>query len=339
MAKSILFVGSFLSGTRGTINPSEKMAGVLGDHFDCSLVSNKENILFRAFDVFFKVLFTRASIVHIDVFSGSNFYYAALASRVAGLRGKKVILNLHGGKLPEFYRQKKALLTKIFQRADRILSPSLFIIEFFKKEGFDVTYLPNGIDLSHFCYREKPITTPLRLVWVRAYKNIYNPITPILILQELLDRDIDVRLTMVGKKEGLYKATYEKAEALGVVDKVDFKGFVPNQELGEVLSEHDVFLNTPSYESFGIAVVEAITVGLSVVSSKVGELPYLWNAPNNILFAKVEDQRTFADQIEYLREMNDDDLKVRSKVNSEASKKFSLSVVKDDWVKIINHFF
>ena len=74
---------------------------------------------------------------------------------------------------------------------------------------------------------------------------------------------------------------------MGLTDTVRFLGTVPHDEIPAILAEHDVYVqpsivdrSTRQTESFGVAVLEAIAVGLPVVVSAVGGLPYVVGEPN-----------------------------------------------------------
>jgi glycosyltransferase involved in cell wall biosynthesis len=46
--------------------------------------------------------------------------------------------------------------------------------------------------------------------------------------------------------------------------------------LPEFYQSHDCYINTTSYESFGVSLMEAACCGLPICSNSVGEIPYLW---------------------------------------------------------------
>src|SRR5690606_28334190 len=96
---------------------------------------------------------------------------------------------LRGGKLAEFSERNGARVRRLFQKADLVQTPSLFLQREFEKRGFRVSYLPNPIELSQFPYQ--PVSSRQRsfsILWVRAFSEIYNPKIPILVL-DLLAKD------------------------------------------------------------------------------------------------------------------------------------------------------
>lgn len=62
-------------------------------------------------------------------------------------------------------------------------------------------------------------------------------------------------------------------EILGIKDKVKLLGFVPQEDLPALYKNASVFLYPSFYEGFGIPVLEAMSQGTPVVTSKTSSLP------------------------------------------------------------------
>lgn len=63
------------------------------------------------------------------------------------------------------------------------------------------------------------------------------------------------------------------SEKLRIAGNVEFLGYVPNDNVPDVLKKMDIFVALSRSESFGVAIVEASSCGLPVVVSRVGGLP------------------------------------------------------------------
>jgi len=86
----------------------------------------------------------------------------------------------------------------------------------------------------------------------------------------LVQKELPSKLLFVG--DGPERAMAEKmARDLGIVDKVMFLGKVRNTQ--EVLEYGDLFLLPSETESFGLAALEAMAVGVPVISSNTGGIP------------------------------------------------------------------
>ena len=59
-------------------------------------------------------------------------------------------------------------------------------------------------------------------------------------------------------------------ELLGIDDRVEFVGYVPEEELGDYYASADLFVSPSLAEPFGITIVEALSVGTRVVAGPSG---------------------------------------------------------------------
>lgn len=331
----VLFVGTYLSKRRGTRDVAEKIAPLLKPKgIDIKLVSRFENKYFRLMDVCVQVLFTTRPTVHFDVFSGPNFIMTRVASFFARIRGRRILFTLRGGKLAEFYSQNEAAVNSVFSRADLIQTPSLFLKSYFENRGYNVLYRPNPIELSKFPYKEATGAS-FKILWVRAFADIYNPSLAVEALAEVVKKMPDAELSMVGPDRGLAGHTKELAKRLGVLNKIEFVGPVPNDELKHFYQSHNVYINTTRYESFGTAVVEAASSGIPTVSTNVGEIPYLWKDGENILLVDNFSPQQMAQQI--VRVMGDETLRVKLSKSARANvEQFSWQNIEPGWVELLS---
>jgi phosphatidylinositol glycan class A protein len=73
-----------------------------------------------------------------------------------------------------------------------------------------------------------------------------------------------------GPKRGLLE---EIRERQGLHDRVTLLGSLEHSEVRDVLIQGHIFLNTSLTEAYCMAIVEAVSCGLQVVSTKVGGIP------------------------------------------------------------------
>ena len=78
----------------------------------------------------------------------------------------------------------------------------------------------------------------------------------------------DVRLRVAGSGDHL-DALKDLAARLGLADRVDFMGFVTEQQKIEMLRQVHVVANPSSKEGWGVTVIEANACGTPVVASNV----------------------------------------------------------------------
>jgi len=332
--RKVLFIGSFLSKTRGTIGISEKLFRTLNsDEIKITLTSSKESKWQRLLDIIVSCFIFSGRVVHIDTFSGQAFTIAEVAGAIARFRKKKVIFTLHGGKLPEFYQQNSRRVERLFRKADRILTPSLYLREFFLEKGFIVDYLPNSIHVERFPYATERCNTA-KLLWVRAFSPIYQPALAVETLYHVRKHFPAATLTMVGPDKGELQKVKDQIQELHLEEAIEITGPVPNDALFKYYHSHSVFLNTTAYESFGVAVMEAVACGIPVVSTKVGEIPYLWENEMEILMVDQPNAATFAQNA--IRILEDDNLAQKLSVNArKKAELYDWELIKPKWIKIL----
>ena len=297
MKRKVLFIGSFLSRSKGTKGIAENLSeSDLASTFRFVLVSRLISQPLRLMHMILASAFYNYTVIHIDVYSGKAFYYADITSMIAKLRGKRIIMNLHGGALPKFAALKGQRVKEVLGRSNYIISPSKYLIDYFANLGIAIRYLPNTVDLKKFAFCRANVKRH-SLLWVRAFDSIYNPDVPVKVLKELLVYFPHATLTMIGPDKGRKEDIERLCDQLKVTSRVKFVGPIPNNELYKFYQTHHVFMNTTSFESFGMAVMEAGASGIPIISNPVGELPYIWTRNLNILYADNNDIDSFTEQI------------------------------------------
>ena len=103
-------------------------------------------------------------------------------------------------------------------------------------------------------------------------------------------------LTVYGEivDQEYYDAIITFTEESGISDKVEFKGYVKQEELWQSAVNYDLMLNFSRYETFGMAIFEALQSGIPVLSVGTELDPIL---------AKNKNLRSFADTTSFKLEL------------------------------------
>ncbi|MEP6925104.1 MAG: N-acetyl-alpha-D-glucosaminyl L-malate synthase BshA [Pyrinomonadaceae bacterium] len=141
----------------------------------------------------------------------------------------------------------------------------------------EIEVIPNFICADQYGRRENPhLRSELApndeklLVHVSNFRPVKRPLDCIEILAKVLQKDVKVRLVMVGDGPELSAASH-RAKQLDVEDKVSFVG--KQALIVDYLAVADVFLLPSEQESFGLAALEAMACEVPVVASRVGGVP------------------------------------------------------------------
>ncbi len=104
----------------------------------------------------------------------------------------------------------------------------------------------------------------------------------------------DLSVSIIGDGE-LKGAFLEKVNELGLNDNVETFGFVSNPF--PLIKQSKIFLMPSKWEGFGLAALEALSLGIPVLASPVGGLTEIVNCNNGLLCNDISD---FSDEINKL---------------------------------------
>ena len=288
----VLLIGNFLSGHDGRRTYSEDLAGRLvrmGVR-----VRRASSWYFkpaRMADMVAAALGARGGyrVAVIDVYSGQAFLWAEAAAWAARAAGRPLVLVLHGGRLPEFAARHGARMGRLLRVADAVVAPSAYLKESLGKWRPDIEVIPNAIELERYPFRLRTQPAP-RMVWLRSYHEVYNPVMAVEVLARVRQRAPEARLTMYGAdKDGSRADCREAARPLGVEEALDLRRAIPKEAVGAALAEADVFLNTTNVDNMPVSVVEAMACGLCVVSTRAGGAGRLVEDGKDGLLAEPQD--------------------------------------------------
>lgn len=187
--------------------------------------------------------------------------------------------------------------------------------QIFKLSPKKIELIYNGFDLEEmrkkaseevnhpwFSNRREPVIVALgRMVELKGFKYLLEA------LEFVNDQEIPARLLMIGKGE-LLEELKTQAERFGIKDKVEFLGFVENPFA--YLARCDLFVLSSLYEGLPSTLIEAMALGLPVISTRCPTGPEeIIEDERNGLLVPVADSKAMAEAI--IRVLRDKDLNMR----------------------------
>lgn len=296
--KCVLLVGNHLSHSGQNRSVGEELAIRLNQHaWKTILVSRKLNKPTRLCDMLWTIIKLHKfyTIAAVDVFSGLAFIWAFLCAGLLKLQDKPLVLILHGGNLPEYASRYPKRVKRLFAWADIVVAPSSYLKQELAIYRADIRMIPNGLEINQFSYRL--VETPkYKLVWLRAFHQIYNPSLAPKIMKTLKDQKLDFYLVMVGpdKGDGSLQAMLRTAQELDVSDRIEIVRGVPKKQVPEMLAQGDIFLNTTNFDNTPVSVIEAMASGCCIVSTNIGGIPYLLEDGVDALLVSPDDPDAMA---------------------------------------------
>ena len=337
--KTFLYVGNHLSESGSNPSVAETLALVLVDDLNFRLVSKHINPVLRLLDMIFNVIKNRKTNqpVLIDIYSTKYFYFAILISIFCRLISSRYYCVLHGGRLPERLIRSKRLSHIIFSNAVINIAPSNYLYKSFTERGFSALVIPNPIEIDNYPWRLRR-NVGMRLLWVRAFDEIYNPQMAIKIVHQLKANLIEVRLCMVGpdKDESLIKCR-NLVKELGLEEDIDFLGRLSKKEWIDMSRNFDIFLNTTNFDNTPVSLIEAMALGLPVVSTNAGGLPDLIDCGTNGLLSDCNDVKAMASNINRLAE-NPELVESLSRGGRLKAESFATERVRQDWLNLLKDY-
>lgn len=336
MKKNVSYVGNKQGVGKATVTTidtlSEKLK-LLG--YNVATASSKKNKVLRLSDMLFMVYKARKTteIVLIDTYSTLNFHYAVWVASLCRRYHIPYIPILHGGDLPKRLERNPKMSEKLFGNAHINVSPSYYLLDAFKAKGFqNVVHIPNTIDIKEYPFKTSNSGT-CKLLWVRSFSEIYNPVLALDILELLLKERQDASLCMVGPdKDGSLQKCRDIAKEKNL--PVTFTGLLTKNEWIELAADFDVFINTTNFDNMPVSVIEAMALGLPVISTNVGGLPHLIKPKEGILVPP-NNASVFVKEIQELMANNSlyASLKNAARIKAES---FDWAAIKKSWEAILD---
>jgi len=241
----------------------------------------------------------RADVVYI--FASSHLYFFLIvmpAVTFSSFCNKKSFVNYHGGAPQTFFSKFHPFVRYIMKQAT-ITVPSDYlkevIGEYLDLKAFIV---PNIAHLNLFKYRERSPLKPY-ILCTRHFEHAYNIPCVIKAFRIIAERKPGAKLGLVGEGKEKKKIV-QLVEDLGLMDKVQFYGCLPNNELPDIYDKYSIFINASKMDNFPLSILEAYASGLPVVSTNPGGIPYLVKDKETGLLVTKNDHLALAKQVIYL---------------------------------------
>jgi glycosyltransferase involved in cell wall biosynthesis len=183
-----------------------------------------------------------------------------------------------------FYAQR--MIRRSLSRGDRIVAVSqntkADLMEYFEVDGKKIQVIYNGVEdrfrehLSEDEIERRLAPYGIRrpyLLFVgnpKPHKNLDNVVQAYARARRMAQ--FDAPLVCVGGKEGGDEKVRQRAEYLGLADRVHQVGRVPDEALPAIYQGAELFLYPTLYEGFGLPVIEAMASGVAVITSNTSAL-------------------------------------------------------------------
>ena len=119
-------------------------------------------------------------------------------------------------------------------------------------------------------------------------------------------------------------------------EKIKITGLLSRKEWTELSEKYDIFINTTNVDNTPVSVIEAMALGLVVVTTNVGGIPFLLNDKHDSLFGPPNDKITMKKNIEYLLN-NGGSMFQKLSLNARAkAESFNWNSIRQQWLTLLS---
>lgn len=208
---------------------------------------------------------------------------------------------------------------RTFGRAEAVTTPTRRAATYLEKAtGLRrVHAISCGVDARNYSPSFEP-RTENRILFVGRVTGEKH-IDVLLRAMTLLPAELDARLEIVGEGDQLKNLEHLAVE-LGIAERVEFSGYVEDEELRKSYTRATVFAIPSIAELQSIATMEAMASGLPIVAADAMALPHLVHEGENGYLFRPDDVEELADRLRRVLEAKPEDL--------DALKRASLRLIK-----------
>ena len=215
-------------------------------------------------------------VIHIHMSYKGSFYRKYYVTKLCKKNNKKVIIHLHGSEFKDFYNSGNEKRKKQIRELFTIADASIVLGEDWKKfiSGIapkaNVIVINNAVALPNI--QTRAISDNRTFLFLGALIQRKGVVDLLEAVKQMKNRDVSnfhVLIAGSGAEENQLK---EYAEQNGLQSYVDFLGWITKEQKPSLLEKADVLV-LPSYnEGLPIAILEAMSYALPIISTDVGSI-------------------------------------------------------------------
>ncbi len=293
--KKILIVGLFLSPKNKhkiLRTAADQLAELLVKNgIEVITVSTLVNQAARLLDTFATVIAKSGQykIAVVPVYANRlSYIWEITTTKLLQLLGKKIVLVVHGGRLPAKMQKNAKKYLPIFRAANLVVCPSDYLSSTLRQYGVESQRIENVINLHDYVFHTKE-KFRCRIFWMRTLEDVYNPEMAVRVAALLAKRYADFSMVMAGYDRGSLAMVQQLAKQLQVDDKISFPGYITNEQKNKYAEELDIYICTNRIDNAPVSLIEMMAMGLPVVSVNTGGIPFLVTHQYNGLLSELDD--------------------------------------------------
>jgi glycosyltransferase involved in cell wall biosynthesis len=269
-----------------------------------------------------------APLLHIHLASRASFWRKAVVCAMARMRGRPYVLHVHGAEFSKFYHEECGAFSKravrgVLERAALLLTLSGQWQEALKRiaPGAIVQTLPNAVPL-HEVPPRAAADAPLRILFagrIGARKGAFELLQA---FARLAPKFPSATLVCAGDGEGA--ELRQLAARLGVADRLECPGWLKPEQMAGELQRASIFALPSHQEGVPMALLEAMSRSLPVLTTPVGGIPEVVENDRNGLLVTPGDVDAIEAALERLLQSSDERERLGAAARETIAERFSL---------------
>jgi glycosyltransferase involved in cell wall biosynthesis len=235
---------------------------------------------FRLFARLIKaVIQHHAQVVYIMSPSLMGFYEKGVMALVCKLLGTRTVIHLLGGGFKNFYERSffnRILIRFLLRRCDAVATVSEYWRSYVAKmvPQNKVWIIPNPVEAKKFLELKEKGFERKKVIFlfagaITSYKGIRDLLEAV---QKARDSMQTAKVRIIGDGD-LMDECQKKVKEEQLDDTISFLGYVSEEEKIRLFRTSDVFVLPSHMDAFPVAILEAMSAGMPVVSTMVGGIP------------------------------------------------------------------
>jgi glycosyltransferase involved in cell wall biosynthesis len=242
---------------------------------------------------------------------------------------KRIILNYHDGQAEQHMQEWRTAIPS-FRLADRMVTPSYFLVDVFAKYGIKAQSIFNIIDTSKFIYRRRSKLRPVFMT-NRILEPLYNVGCILRAFAIIQKRYPEASLTIA--HDGVCRPELEKLASELKLQNTRFIGRVPHEKIAQLYDETEIYLTSSNFDCMPVSLLECFAAGVPIVSTNAGGIPYVVTNRESGLLVEVNDHEAMAARAMELLD-NPDLVEQITDRGLEEVKKYHCDPVRDQWTEL-----
>lgn len=281
--------------------------------------------------VFFVCLTDNEALFHIHTAKKGSFLRKAMIAEICLKMNKKVIIHIHSGNFDQFLEnstpEKKRKIISLLNRVHKVVVLTHYWKGYYSQyvDGDKIAVIYNPVRViqeDSLCYQEKKDLLVKICFAGKLHENkgIYDLIRA---AGQLGDRAYIVDLYGNGETESVKNRLEEE----GLTAFFRLHGWIRNEAMQGIYASHDIIILPSYYEGLPMSILEGMSCGLPVISTRVGGIPETVIDGYNGLLVEPGDISGLAEAMRTLIDSADLRRKYGERSRRIAEEKFSAEVV------------